>query len=133
MDVMKYKFQIYKQTIIVRTKIKGINDTRAVKLILDTGATKTIIDEKAVINLGYDPKQLKQGYKLMTASGIVWSKIVELPKFSLFGKDVENFEVNVINMTPELSYFARGLIGMDFLLKFGKITFDLDENIIETS
>ena len=131
---MKHKFRIHKQTIIVKAKIKGANDAKekGINFILDTGATKTIISESAVINLGYDLKQLNMGYRLMTASGILWSKSLKLPKFSLFGKDVENFEVNVLKMTPELTYFAHGLIGMDFLLQFKNIKFDFEKNIIET-
>ena len=129
---MTYKFRIYKQTIIVKAKIEGVKDIRGIDFIVDTGASKTIIDESAAIRLGYDIKQLKTGDRLMTASGIVWSKSMKLPKFSLLGKDLENFEVNVLNMPRELTYFARGLIGMDFLLQFENIKFDFVKKIIET-
>ena len=129
---MTYKFRIYRQTIIVKAKIKGVEDTRGIDFIVDTGAAKTVIDESAAIRLGYDIKQLKSGDRLMTASGIVWSKSLKLPKFSLLGKDLENFEVNVLNMPRELTYFARGLIGMDFLLQFENIKFDFVKKVIET-
>ena len=128
---MTYKFRIYKRSIIVEAQIKGVNDIRGIDFILDTGASKSVIDESAVCRLGYDLKRLQTGDRLMTASGIVWSKSLKLSKLSLFGKDLENFEVNVLNMPSELTYFARGLIGMDFLLQFGKITFDFDEKIID--
>ena len=128
---MTYKFTIYKQKIIVMPQIKGVNDTKGVKLILDTGASKTVIDDSAAAWLGFDLKQLKIGNMLMTAKGGVYSKVLELPKFSLFGKDLVNFEVNVLNMPPQITYFADGLIGMDFLLQFKNIKFDFVEKVIE--
>jgi len=132
MDIMIYKFRIYKRTVIVEAQIKGINDTRGIDLILDTGSSKTIIDESAAILLGFDLKRLKTGDRLMTAKGGVNSKILKLPKFSLFGKELVNFEVNVLNMPSQILFFARGLLGMDFLLQFENIKFDFEKKIIET-
>ena len=68
----------------------------------------------------------------MTVGGGTYSKILKLPKLSLFGKDMVNFEVNVLNMPPQLLYIADGLIGMDFLLQFKSIKFDFDAKTIET-
>ena len=36
------------------------------------------------------------------------------------------------SLPPQISYFADGLIGMDFLLQFKKFAFDFDEKVIET-
>jgi len=129
---MKHKFWVNKRKIIVAAQIKGNNNDRKLNLILDTGASKTIIDEGAAVRLGFDVKHLKTGDRLMTAGGGVNSNLLKLPKFSLFGKDIVNFEVNVINMPLQITYFADGLIGMDFLLKFKNIKFDFVENVIET-
>ena len=129
---MTCNFLIYKRTIIVWVQIKGVQDTKSVSFILDTGASKTIIDSSAAIRLGFDLKQLKSGDRLMTANGGINSKILRLPKFSLFGKDIVNFEVNVLNMPPQITYFADGLVGMDFLLQFKNIKFDFEKKIIET-
>ena len=82
--------------------------------------------------LGFDLKSLEKGDRLMTANGSVWSKILKLPKFSLFGKDMVNFEVNVLDMPPQITYIARGLIGMDFLLQFDSIKFNFEKKTIET-
>ena len=130
---MKYDFSIYKRSIIVEAQIKGINDTIGITLILDTGASKSVLDCSAVTMLGFDLKRLETGNRLMSAGGGINSKILKLPKFSLFGKDMVNFEVNVLDMPPQITYIARGLIGMDFLLQFGKITFDFDEKTVETT
>ena len=129
---MTHELIIYKRKIIVAAQIKGINDYRELKFILDTGASKSIIDDGAAIRLGFDLKRLKTGDRLMTAGGGINSKILKLPKFSLFGKDVVNFEVSVLNMPPQITYFAAGLIGMDFLLQFENIKFDFEKKLIET-
>jgi clan AA aspartic protease (TIGR02281 family) len=129
---MRHEFLIDKRKIIVFTTIKGINDTREFKFILDTGSSKTIINEKVAFSLGYDLKRLENGEKLMTAGGSMHSKILRLPKLSLFGKDMVNFEVSVLNLPLQITYFADGLIGMDFLLQFKNIKFDFENKIIET-
>ena len=130
---MTYKFRIYKRTVIVEAQIKGVNDIRGVDFLLDTGSSKTIIDESTAILLGFDLKRLKSGDRLMTANGGINSKIIKLPKFSLLGKDLVNFEASVLKMPPQITYFVDGLIGMDFLLQFESIKFDFDKKVIETS
>ena len=129
---MMYGFLIDRRKVIVSAKIKGISDSRDFNLILDTGSSKTIIDEGIAIRLGFDLERLNTGDRMMTAGGGINSKILKLPKFSLFGKDVVNFEVNVLKFSPQLTYFADGLIGMDFLLQFKNIKFDFDAKTIET-
>ena len=125
-------FIIDRRKIIVDAEIKGIKELRKLKFLLDTGATKSIIDDDAAIRLGFDLKRLKTGDRLMTVGGTVYSKILKLPKFSLFGKNLVNFEVNVLKMPSQITYYADGLIGMDFLLNFESIKFDFDKKIIET-
>jgi predicted aspartyl protease len=129
---MKYELLIDNRKIIVFAKIKGIHDYIEFKFILDTGASKSIIDESVAIWLGFDLKRLKSADRLMTVKGGVSSKILELPKLSLFGKDMVDFEVNVLKIPPQILYFADGIIGMDFLLQFQNIKFDFVEKVIET-
>ena len=130
---MTQELIIYKRRIIVSAEIKGVNDYREFKFILDTGASKSVISDGVAIRLGFDLKGLKTGDRLMTVNGGINAKILKLPKISLFGKDFINFEVNVLNMPPQIMYFAHGLIGMDLLLQFNNIKFDFDKRIIETS
>jgi predicted aspartyl protease len=129
---MKYELLIDKKRIIVSAQIKGISDYRKFNFILDTGASKTIIDEGIVLRLGFDIKRLKTGDRLTTVGGGIHSKILNLPKLSLFGKELDNFEVNVLNLPSQILYFADGLIGMDFLLQFKNIKINFDKKIIET-
>ena len=130
---MTCEFSIYRRSIIVKAQIKGVEEARNVTFLLDTGASKTIIDDHTVKRLGFDLKRLKTGDRLMTANGGISSKILELPKFSLFGKEMVNFEASVLKMPPQITYFADGLLGMDFLLQFESIKFDFEKKVIETT
>ena len=129
---MTHELLIEKRKIIIFATIKGISDVSSFKFILDTGASKTIISESVAISLGFDLNRLKNGERLMTAGGGIYSKILKLPKFSLFGKDIVNYEVNVIKFPPQITLLADGVIGMDFLLQFKNIKFDFDAKTIET-
>ena len=128
---MRNTFMLNKRKIIVTAKIKGIKDFVDFDFILDTGASKSIIDDSVALRLGFDLKKL-ESERLTTISGGKNSKLLKLPKLSLFGKDMVNFEVNVMDIQPQILYFADGLIGMDFLLLFKNIKFDFSEKIIET-
>ena len=128
---MKHNLKIYKRKIIVIPTIKGINDYREIKFILDTGSSKTIIDEQAAIRLGFDLKRLQVGDRLMTVGGGIGSKILSLPKLTLFGIDCINFKVDVIKLPLQILFFAEGIIGMDFLLQFKALKINFDEKTIE--
>jgi len=103
---MKHDLLIERRKIIVRAKIKGINDVREFKFFLDTGASITVIDEDAVFRLGFDIKRLKTGDRLMTAGGGMYLKILKLPKLNLFGKEMVNFEVNVLKISSANNRFC---------------------------
>jgi len=127
---MKQPFVLTKRKIIVSAEIKGIIKERSFDFILDTGASKSIIDSHVACALGFDLHKL-ENERLTTVGGGINSKLLKLPKISLFGKDMTNFEVNVMDIQPQILYFADGLIGMDFLLQFKNIKFDFTEKIIE--
>jgi len=129
---MMHELLIEKKKIIVFATIKGINDDRSFKFILDTGATKSLIDDDAAIRLGFELCKLQKGDRLMTVGGGIQSKILKLPKLSLFGKELIDFEVNVIKFPLQITLLADGLIGMDFLLRFKNIKFNFNTKTVET-
>jgi clan AA aspartic protease (TIGR02281 family) len=129
---MTHDLLIEKRKIIVSVMIKGISESADFNFILDTGASKTVIDAGVAIRLGFDMKRVQAGDRLMTAGGGVHSKILKLPKFSLFGKDMVNFEVNVVKFPLQITLLADGVIGMDFLMQFKSIKFNFDKKTIET-
>ena len=128
---MKQPFVLNKRKIIVFATIKGVEIEHNFKFILDTGASKSIIDSNVASSIGFDLKKL-ESERLTTIGGGKNSKLLKLPKLSLFGKEMVNFEVNVLDIPPQVTFFAEGLIGMDFLLQFENIKFDFDKKIIET-
>ena len=134
---MKCDFYIDGSSIVVEALVKRVDantdDTETLSLLLDTGASTTVIDSTVAERLGFDLETLQTGNRLMTANGRINSKILEIPKFSLFGKDLVNFEVSAFELPFQITYFADGLLGMDFLMQFKKITFDFEEKTIETS
>jgi clan AA aspartic protease (TIGR02281 family) len=129
---MIHELLIKKRKIIVSATIEGTSDSIDFNFILDTGATKTGIDEEVARKIGFELFRLQKGDRLMTAGGAVHSKILKLPKFSLFGKEMVNFEVNVIKFPLQITLLADGVLGMDFLLRFKNIKFNFDERTIET-
>ena len=124
---MKHNFIIEKKKIIVTAKIKD----RDFRLILDTGATTSVIDSSVAERLGFDLKNL-ESVKLTTAGGSIMSKTLRVCKMNLFDTEVSNFDVSVINLPYQITLFASGLIGMDFLLKFKELKINFDEKYIET-
>ena len=128
---MKHTFVLNKKKIIVFATIKGIEIEKDFKFILDTGASKRIIDSNVASSVGFDLRKL-ESERLTTIGGGKNSKLLKLPKFSLFGKDMVNFEINVLDIPPQILFVADGLVGMDFLLQFENIKFDFDKKIIET-
>ena len=50
---------------------------------------------------------------------------------TLFGKDIDNFEVNALKFPPQITLLADGLIGMDFLLKFKNVNINFEEKTID--
>jgi predicted aspartyl protease len=131
MDIMKYEILIDKRKIIVPVQIKGISENLDFNFILDTGASKSVIDESVANWLGYNIRKLETGDRLTTIGGGINSKTLELPKLTLFGKEMINFEVNILKLPMQVLYFADGLIGMDFLLQFKNLQFNFEEKTIE--
>jgi len=129
---MIHELLIKKRKIIVSATIEGVNDSIDFNFILDTGATITLIDEEVARKIGFELFRLEKGDRLMTAGGAIHSKKLKLPKFRLFGKEMVNFEVNVIKIPLQITLLADGVIGMDFLLRFKNIKFNFDERTIET-
>jgi len=124
---MKNSFLLEKQKIIITANIKDTD----FRFILDTGATISVIDKDVALWLGFDLKNL-ESVKLATAGGSTTAKNLTLPKIKVFDTEISNFNVSVINLPYQITLFASGLIGMDFLLKFKELKINFEEKFIET-
>jgi predicted aspartyl protease len=123
---MKYEFTLNRRKITIRATI---NYTTDVELILDTGAGTTVISERTAVLLGFHPKLLPKSERFVAAGGHVNAKILELNRFEAFGKEIEKFKVAVLPLP--LQILADGLIGVDFLQLFKKISINFETKEIE--
>jgi predicted aspartyl protease len=129
---MKYPFTLNRRKIVVFVEIHSFEIGKQFKFILDTEASKSVIDESVAMSLGFDLKKLETE-RFTAIGGGKKSKLLKLPKLILFGNIIENFEVNVLEIPHQTTFFADGLIGMDFLLHYRDIKFDFIEKNIETN
>ena len=92
---------------------------RIVKLVMDTGASNTSITPDAILGLGYNLSNAKQGPPSITASGVVLSKIITLSRLFAIGEVAENIDVSIQQFPEELTNLnIHGLLGLDFLRHF---------------
>ena len=122
---MNYEFALHRRKITVKATINGTTD---VELILDTGAGTTVISERTATLLGHPPKMLPVSESFVAAGGRVNAKMLKLNKFDAFGKEIKNFNVAVLPLP--LQILADGLLGVDFLQLFKKVTIDFENNQI---
>jgi len=127
---MKFKLTIEKEKIIVEPLITIKEDTRKFRFILDTGAVKTAIDKSVADILRL---QCYTSDNLITAGGKIKAQEAKIPKIELFGKELSDIVVNVIEFPYQITIFADGLIGMDFLKKFKHLNFDFENESIEVN
>jgi clan AA aspartic protease (TIGR02281 family) len=127
---MKHKFALEKRKIIVTATLYTANAIKDFNFIIDTGATTSVIDTNVAMRLGFDLAKLKQ-IRLTTVGGNTSSRNLKLPRINLFDTEIINFNMNVIDLPYQITLFADGLIGMDFLLNFRELKFNFEEKIIE--
>ena len=125
---MKFKLTIESEKIIVEPLITIQKDIRKFRFILDTGAARTTIDKSVADILKLE---CFSSDNLITAGGRIKAQEAKIPQMELFGKDLSDISVNVIEFPYQVTIFADGLIGMDFLKQFKHLNFDFENKIIE--
>jgi clan AA aspartic protease (TIGR02281 family) len=126
---MTYQFLLNKRKIIVTPLIRGKVEPVYFNFIVDTGAATTVIDKSVANMMGFDLYSNQES--LITAGGRVKTKSTKIPKIELFGKEIYNFEVSVIEFPVQFTIYADGLIGMDFLQKLKQLKIDFETKTIE--
>jgi len=125
---MKYEFALHRRKITVRATVMGTTD---VELILDTGAGTTVISERTAKLLGFQPEMLPLSESFVAAGGRVNAKILTLKEFEAFGKTIRNFSVAVLPLPIQI--LADGLLGVDFMQIFKRVSIDFENNQIEVN
>jgi len=127
---MKFKLELEKSKIIVRAVAKNGNDSSTIKFVLDTGATITLIDKSIA-----DIMRLECSISdmLLTAGGRrTKAHETTVPSMQILGKEVQNFRISVVELPLQMTIFADGLLGMDFLKQLKRLNIDFENRIIET-
>ena len=125
---MRFDFKFERDKIIVEPVITGNGNSRKFRFFLDTGASVTVIDSSVAMIFDFE---YNYEDKIVTASGKTKSKKVTVPQIELFGKVISDFRVNVINFPFQITVFADGLLGMDFLKRFKHFNIDFENECIE--
>ncbi len=89
---------------------QGVVGGKAVRFLVDTGATAVALTSEDAIRLGIDPKSLKYGYKVMTASGQARAAQVKLASLTVAGARVDDVDALVIE-----NGLPSSLLGMTYL------------------
>ena len=102
--------------ITVDVLFKGSRDSKIIKMVLDTGASVTTIPAEIALAVGCDPSKPKRRIEIITASGIEYVPIINVPKIKLLGYELKNVEAACLNLPPQSA--VDGLLGLNVLSNF---------------
>ena len=90
-----------------------------VRLLVDTGASYTILPIKTLEDLGYDIRNPLRRQEIFTGQGRIYVPVINVCWFNCVGQFIENFDVFAHDILPNLR--IDGVLGMDFLTRFGAV------------
>ena len=96
--------------------IKSKAGQKLLHLTVDTGSSLTVIPHEAVLQLGLDPAKSKEKEAMITANGLVYAPVVEIPLFGALGIEKHGFRVLCHDLPPQSR--VAGVLGLDFLSYF---------------
>ena len=102
----------------MRANIRGLdNRNTRVRLLIDTGATYTTLPLNVLDDIGYESNTIDRRIDIMTASGKERVPMISIAAFNCLGETLTDFSVIALNLPSHP--LMNGLLGMDFLSKFG--------------
>jgi len=114
-----YRAQSYRNLWLVKAAAGSpIAEPSLFRLLIDTGSSYTVLPVKVLETMGCAVSRSKT-IPIVAAGGILQAPIVTIPWFSCLGQRVENFQVVALDLPTNA--FTSGLLGMDFLQRFGII------------
>lgn len=117
-----YRLLRYGQNLLaVQATIGGREggDFLRVRLLIDTGSSFTVLPVEVLQNLGYDTRNPLRRQELVTGQGRIYAPVINVSWFNCVGQFIEDFEIVAHNLPPNIR--INGLIGMDFLTRFGAV------------
>lgn len=109
-------FAISSDLLICAAIIKSKHGQRILRLAVDTGASFTIIPPKILLQIGLDAAQSSEKETMITANGLVYAPVLEIPLFGALGIELHGFKVLCHDLPPQSS--VAGVLGLDFLSYF---------------
>lgn len=92
-----------------------------VRLIVDTGAAYTIFHPDILKEIGCDLGHPIREVPLLTMNGIVTAPVVNVPWFHCLGQRISPWTVVAYPPPAGFIRYGVGLLGMDFLARFGAV------------
>lgn len=102
-----------------------VNDV-PVTFVVDTGASMIALTRADAVKAGFDPKALSYDQTSMTANGAARMAEVRLRSIVLGNKSFQDVAASVLDSDLDVS-----LMGMSFLSRFGKLSIEGDQLILE--
>lgn len=112
----KISLDTEKSVILIEVLLAGKRGRKQIKMILDTGATITTIPVEIAIAIGCNPTKAKRRIEMITASGIEYAPIVNIPKMEFLGFSLYNVDAICHNLPPQS--IGSGLLGLNVLKNF---------------
>lgn len=115
-----YKAQRHGNLLWIRAAI-GVEggEPISVRLMVDTGSSFTVLPTMVLEDAGCNMAQPLGRITTFAAGGRLSAPIVAVSWFNCLGKQIKNFPVVAFNLP--VGVFVDGLLGMDFLSRFGAV------------
>jgi predicted aspartyl protease len=88
------------------------------RLLIDTGSSYTVLPSRVLETMGCNLAQADR-VPIVAAGGLLQAPVVRIPWFSCLGQRIEDLPVVALDLPTNA--FTSGLLGMDFLQRFGAV------------
>jgi predicted aspartyl protease len=114
-----YRAQAYQSLWVVQAAAgSGLIEPSLVRLLVDTGSSYTVLPSRVLKAMGLDLAQSSR-VSIVAAGGVIQVPVVRIPWLSCLGQRVEDFPV--VGLDLPRNAFTSGLLGMDFMKRFGVV------------
>lgn len=107
--------------LVLRAAVGGAGAVVPVTLLIDTGATYTMMRPDILKRVGCDLDHPLQEISIVTAGGMLTAPMVAVPWFHCPGQRISSWKVVAHLLPTGIREHAAGLLGMDFLARFGAV------------
>ena len=92
-------------------------------MALDTGASLTTIPTEIALTIGCNPAKTRRRTEMVTASGMEYVPVVNIPRMTVLGCELRNIEAACLTLPPQSQ--VLGLLGLNVLSQFNVLLYFL--------